>query len=43
MESLDLIFDKYDTDKNTKFHNYTRQYNTLLKDFIFRNWRFKWW
>ena len=33
MESLDVIFDKYDTDKNTKFHNYTRQYNTLLKDF----------
>ena len=33
MESLDVIFYKYDTDKNTKFHNYTRQYNTLLKDF----------
>jgi hypothetical protein len=34
MESLDVIFNKYDTDKNTHFHNYTRQYNTLLKDFI---------
>ena len=33
MESLDTIFDKYDTDKNTRFHNYTRQYNTLLNDF----------
>ena len=31
--TLDTIFNKYDTDKNTKFHNYTRQYNTLLKDF----------
>ena len=30
MESLDTIFDKYDTDKNTSFHNYTRQYGTLL-------------
>ena len=28
MESFDVIFNKYDTDKNTKFHNYTRQYNT---------------
>jgi cephalosporin hydroxylase len=33
METLDEIFNKYDTDKNTYFHNYTRQYNTLLKDF----------
>jgi hypothetical protein len=33
MESLDTIFNKYDTDKNTRFHNYTRQYNTLLRDF----------
>lgn len=30
MESLDTIFNKYDTDKNTTFHNYTRQYGTLL-------------
>ena len=33
MEHLDVIFNKYDTDKNTYFHNYTRQYNTLLNDF----------
>ena len=33
METLDVIFNKYDTDKNTKFHNYTRQYNTLFKEF----------
>jgi hypothetical protein len=33
MESLDTIFNKYNTDKNTYFHNYTRQYNTLLNDF----------
>ena len=33
MEHLDVIFNKYDTDKNTYFHNYTRQYNTLLSNF----------
>jgi hypothetical protein len=33
MENLDVIFNKYDTDKNTHFHNYTRQYNTLLREF----------
>jgi len=33
MEHLDDIFNKYDTDKNTYFHNYTRQYNTLLNEF----------
>jgi len=33
MESLDIIFNKYNTDKNSKFHNYTRQYNTLLSEF----------
>jgi len=31
--TLDNIFNKYDTDKNTYFHNYTRQYNTLLHNF----------
>jgi len=31
--SLDTIFNKYDTDKNSSFHNYTRQYNKLLNDF----------
>jgi len=33
MESLDVIFKKYDTDKNADFHNYTRQYDTLLCGF----------
>lgn len=33
MESLDTIFDKYDTDKNTSFHHYTRQYEALLRPF----------
>ena len=33
MDSLDTIVNKYDTDKNTNFHNYTRQYNTLFRDF----------
>jgi len=33
MESVDNIFNKYNTDKNTYFNNYSRQYNTLLKDF----------
>ena len=31
--SLDVIFNKYDTDKNSYYHNYTRQYDKLLKDF----------
>jgi SAM-dependent methyltransferase len=31
--SLDNIFDKYDTDKNSFFHNYTRQYEELLKNY----------
>jgi len=30
MESRDIIFNKYDNDKNVSFHNYTRQYNKLL-------------
>lgn len=33
MESLNVIFNKYDTDKNTYFHNYTRQYDSLLEKF----------
>lgn len=32
-KSLGDIFDKYDTDKNSFFHNYTRQYEDLLKPF----------
>ena len=33
MEDLEAIFLKYDTDKNINFHNYTRQYNSLLHEF----------
>jgi hypothetical protein len=33
MEDLEIIFLKYDTDKNVNFHNYTRQYNSLLHNF----------
>jgi SAM-dependent methyltransferase len=33
MEDLEIIFLKYDTDKNVYFHNYTRQYNSLLHNF----------
>ena len=32
-ESLDIIFNKYNTDKNSYFHNYSRQYEKLLYDF----------
>lgn len=32
MENLDTIFNKYNTDKNTSFHNYTRQYDVLLNN-----------
>ena len=31
--TLNALFNNYDTDKNSYFHNYTRQYDTLLKDF----------
>jgi len=33
MESLDTIFARYNTDKHKEFHNYTRQYDTLLDNF----------
>jgi len=33
MESLNNIFNKYNTDKNSYFHNYTRQYEKLLQDY----------
>jgi hypothetical protein len=33
MELLTTIFDKYNSDKNSSFHNYCRQYDNLLKDF----------
>ena len=37
MKNLDIIFSKYDTDKNSKFHNYTRQYNNLFTPFYISN------
>jgi len=33
LDHIETIFNKYDTDKNSYFHNYTRQYNILLKEF----------
>jgi hypothetical protein len=36
---MDLVFMKYDTDKKSIFHNYTRQYEDLLKTSIHKNIR----
>ena len=33
LDTLETIFNKYDTDKNSSFHNYTRQYDSLLNNF----------
>jgi len=33
LETLDIIFNKYNTDKNASFHNYSRQYETLFKPY----------
>jgi cephalosporin hydroxylase len=33
MDSLTTIFDKYNSDKNSSFHNYCRQYDNLLRDY----------
>jgi len=33
MQSLDTIFDRQDTDKGINFHNYTRQYESIFKNF----------
>lgn len=30
---MEAIFNKYDTDKNSKFHNYTRQYASLFEKY----------
>lgn len=32
-ETIDIIFNKYNTDKNSSFHNYSRQYQKLFNDF----------
>ena len=33
METIDEIFKRYTSDKSSDHHNYTRQYESLLKDF----------
>jgi len=33
MESLTTIFDKYNSDKNSRFHNYCRQYENLVREY----------
>ena len=33
LESLDLIFKKYNTDKGPYYHNYSRQYDSLLNKY----------
>ena len=33
MENLTTIFDKYNSDKNSSFHNYCRQYESIMRDY----------
>jgi cephalosporin hydroxylase len=33
LENINTIYNKYNTDKNSFYHNYTRQYERLLNDF----------
>lgn len=33
METLTTIFDRYNSDKNSSFHNYCRQYDNLMRDY----------
>lgn len=33
MDNLATIFDRYNSDKNSSFHNYCRQYDNLTKDY----------
>ena len=33
LDTCEIIFSRYDTDKNKKFHNYSRQYEELLKPY----------
>jgi hypothetical protein len=33
METINDIFNRHNTDKNSSFHNYTRQYEKLLNDY----------
>jgi len=36
-DTLETIFNKYNTDKNSSFHNYSRQYDSLLNNFRDKN------
>jgi hypothetical protein len=36
MDSLTNIFNKHNSDKNSSFHNYCRQYENLFKDFRYK-------
>ncbi len=40
MESLTTIFDRYNSDKNSSFHNYCRQYENLMRDFRDKSFNF---
>ncbi len=33
MEHSSVIFNKYNSDKNSRFHNYSRQYENILRDY----------
>ena len=37
LESLETIFDKYNSDKGSNFHNYCRQYEELLRKYRHKN------
>lgn len=39
INALSAVFDKYQTDKNSSFHNYPRQYDALIDRFRFKNIR----
>lgn len=39
-DSLTQIFDRYDTDKNSRFHNYSRQYDSLVAGYRDKEIRF---
>lgn len=40
MEHVTEIFDRYNTDKNSSFHNYGRQYDSLLKEYRNKNLKY---
>ena len=40
IDSIHTIFNKYNTDKNSSFHNYSRQYESLLSNYRTKNIRY---